>query len=259
MPIVKTIAVINQKGGVGKTTTVANLGQAIAHRGHKVCLIDLDPQSQLTLHLGAEASAESSSVYDLLTSGADLTSCAAEVSEHLALIPSVIDLAAAEMELIGTVGREQILGDRLSEQALPYEFVLIDCPPSISLVSENILTASDAILVPVIPTTLSLRTLDQLTAFVTDDYGALQIYSFFSKVDRRKRLHRDIVASLSETHAGVLKTAIPNSVQVERMGLHREPVAAYARRSESARAYEALWDELTRALESAKALPHAGE
>jgi chromosome partitioning protein len=113
MPAVRIVAVINQKGGVGKTTTVANLGAALAAAGRDVCLIDLDPQAHLTLHLGLEPGAADASVYDMLTADAAVESAARPVAPRLWVVPSAIDLAAAEVELVGTVGREQILRDRL--------------------------------------------------------------------------------------------------------------------------------------------------
>ena len=158
----RTVAVINQKGGVGKTTTVANLGAAVAARGHSVLLVDLDPQSHLTLHMGLEPGASPLSMYDVLTAEADIASVARPVGEHLWVVPSVIDLAAAEVELVGTVGREQILRDRLRAAPLPYEFALIDCPPSLGLLTLNALAAADDVLIPLQPHFLALQGMGKL-------------------------------------------------------------------------------------------------
>jgi cellulose biosynthesis protein BcsQ len=126
-----------------------------------------------------------------------------------------------------------------------YDLIFLDCPPSISLVSENVFRAADALVVPLIPTTLSLRTLDQLKKFVRDHDLDVQILPFFSMVDRRKTLHREIVATLADTYPELLATAIPSATQVERMGVHRDVVAAFAPTSRVAAAYRDLWEEVS--------------
>ena len=164
---VRTIAVINQKGGVGKTTTVANLGAALAAGGRDVFLIDLDPQSHLTLHLGVEPGSRPVSMYNVMTGQADLASATVRLAQHLWLAPAVIDLAAAEVELVGTVGREQILRDRLAAQVPPAELALIDCPPSLGLLTLNALAAADDVLIPLQPHFLALQGLGKLLETVS--------------------------------------------------------------------------------------------
>ena len=260
MPAVKVIAVINQKGGVGKTTTVANLGQAIARRGHEVCLIDLDPQSQLTLHLGADVGSETAGIYDLLISGAALSSCATSVSEHLALIPSVIDLAAAEMELIGTVGREQILGDRLSEQDLPYEFVLIDCPPSLGILTLNALAAADEIIIPLQAHFLALQGLGRLLETVSLvqrrinprlRVGGVVLCMF----ERHTRLAGEVAADLGAffaeargsdvpwADARIFQTVIRRNVKLAESPSYGKTIFDYEPNSHGAEDYAALAEE----------------
>jgi chromosome partitioning protein len=162
MTPVKVIAVINQKGGVGKTTTVANLGAGIAALGRDICLVDLDPQAHLTLHLGFEPPPRSLSMYDVMVAEADFESVTAKAGPHFWLAPAVIDLAAAETELAGVVGREQVLGDRFAAKRLPYEYVMIDCPPSLGLLTLNALAAADEVLIPLQPHFLALQGLGKL-------------------------------------------------------------------------------------------------
>ena len=166
MPPVKTVAVINQKGGVGKTTTVASLGAALAERGRRTCLIDLDPQAHLTLHFGLEPGSRPG-VYDVLTGATPVRDALAEVRPHLHLAPAVIDLAAAEVELSATVGREQILRDRLREADLPCDLALIDCPPSLGLLPLNALAAADEVFIPLQPHFLALQGLGKLLETVS--------------------------------------------------------------------------------------------
>src|SRR5690606_6244288 len=127
-----------------------------------------------------------------------------------------------------------------------YDYVFLDCPPSISLVSESVFEAADALLVPVIPTTLSLRTTDQLERFIAgeDWRRPPKVMGFFSMVDRRRKLHRDIVEELSAGREDMLSAQIPVSTDVERMGVHRSPLGVWAPRSRAGRAYEQLWEEV---------------
>jgi chromosome partitioning protein len=158
---VRTIAVINQKGGVGKTTTVANLGSALSAMGLRVGLIDLDPQAHLTLHVGIEPGQPAVGMYEVLTAEAPMMEAMIEVSPGLWAAGSSIDLAAAEVELVGTVGREQILCDRLAA-GLPFDVVMIDCPPSLGLLTLNALAAADEVLIPLQPHFLALQGLGKL-------------------------------------------------------------------------------------------------
>ncbi len=167
MACVRTIAVTNQKGGVGKTTTTANLAAALAHRGHNVCVVDLDPQAHLTIHFGIDPANVPVSMYDVMTRGAPLTRAAVLVEPMLTVIPATIDLAAAEVELAGEVGREHVLRSRFNDEALPYELVLIDCPPSLGLLTLNALAATGEILIPLQPHFLALQGLSRLLETVS--------------------------------------------------------------------------------------------
>jgi len=158
----RSIAVINQKGGVGKTTTAVNLGAALADSGQRVCLVDLDPQAHATLHLGVAPGRDDRSVYDVLVGDLPLSAVRRQISDQLTLVPSHIDLAAAEVELTGVVGREMILRDRLVADHEPYDYLLIDCPPSLGVLTLNALTAVDEVLIPLQPHFLALHGLSKL-------------------------------------------------------------------------------------------------
>ena len=141
-PTMRRIAVLNQKGGVGKTTTTVNLAAALAAEGHRTLVLDLDPQAHATLHLGLLPGRSGPSLYESLTRGLPLADVRREVAPNLFICGSHIDLAAAEVELINTVGREVVLRDLLDADPDPFDFVLMDCPPSLGILSLNALCAA---------------------------------------------------------------------------------------------------------------------
>lgn len=158
----RSIAIINQKGGVGKTTTAVNLSASLARQGFRVGLIDMDPQAHASLHLGVGPEPGKLSVYDLLTSDAGLDDVWHAVNDKLTVAPSHIDLAAAEVELAGVVGRELILRDKLASVAGQFDYVLIDCPPSLGILTINALSAVDDVFLPLQPHFLALHGLSKL-------------------------------------------------------------------------------------------------
>jgi chromosome partitioning protein len=153
----RSIAIINQKGGVGKTTTAVNLSAALAEQGRRVCLIDLDPQAHASLHLGVALGEDRDSVYQVLTGDTRLADVRVAIEENLWLIPSQLDLAAAEMELAGEVGREVILRDKMALDDGDYDYLIIDCPPSLGVLTLNALTAVREVFLPLQPHFLALH------------------------------------------------------------------------------------------------------
>ena len=158
----RSIAIMNQKGGVGKTTTAVNVGAALAQTGLRICLIDLDPQAHASLHLGVEPQPDEISIYEVLTGKARLSEARRQVSENLWLVGSTLDLVAAEIELSGVIGRELILRDKLAAEEQPFDYLLIDCPPSLGILTLNALVAVDEIFIPLQPHFLALHGLSKL-------------------------------------------------------------------------------------------------
>jgi chromosome partitioning protein len=158
----RRIAVINQKGGVGKTTTCCNVGAALASAGKSVLLIDLDPQAHLTMHLGIEPGGDAPTIYEVLTNRTSVDEATIRCRENLWLVPSHIDLAAAEMELVGVMGREAILGDALRKLPRPYDYLIVDCPPSLGVLTVNGLAAVAEVFIPLQPHFLALQGVGKL-------------------------------------------------------------------------------------------------
>jgi len=158
----KCITVINQKGGVGKTTTVANLGVALARRDRRVLIIDLDPQAHLTIHLGVEPEGDQPNSYTLLTLQQSIADIRQTVEERLCLVPSHLDLAAAENELVSIIGRETLLQDALDEVAHEHDYAIVDCPPSLGVLTLNGLCAADEVLIPMQAHFLALQGVSKL-------------------------------------------------------------------------------------------------
>jgi chromosome partitioning protein len=237
----RVLASYNIKGGVGKTSAAVNLAYLASREGARTLLWDLDPQGGTTFLLrvrpkvkgGGRKLVRGQSDPDDLIKGTD--------HEGLDLLPADFSYRHMDLALDGTKKPTQRLARVLAPLALEYDYVFLDCPPSVSLV--------DALLVPVIPGPLSSRTLAQLTDVVADQGKRRpDVLAFFSMVDGRKRLHKEIMEELAGRE-GVLATAIPAASVVERMGAEREPIAAFAPRSRAAAAYEALWAEVRERLD----------
>jgi chromosome partitioning protein len=238
------LATYNVKGGVGKTSTAVNLARLAAEQGSSTLLWDLDPQGASTylfrvkpkIKGGGRKLVRGRSDVDALIKGTD--------HEGLDLLPADFSYRHMDLALDGTKRPTARLARVIEPLADDYEYTFLDCPPSVSLVSESVFEAADVLLVPIIPATLSSRTFDQIEQLLTDEHGP-RVMAFFSMVDRRKHLHREVMAQLRDEQPGaLLETAIPMAADVERMGSHRRPIADFAPRSAAARAYAQLWDEI---------------
>ena len=241
----KVLATYNIKGGVGKTTTAVNLAYLAAREGRRTLLWDLDPQAAATFLFRVRPRVKGGG-RALVTRRRPLeTAIKATDFDNLDLLPADFSYRNMDLELDDTKKRTRRLGQLLDTVADDYDVVFLDCPPSISLVSENVLHASDILLVPLIPATLSLRTFAQLTKFVADaEENPPEVVAFFSMADRRKRLHRDVIDAISREHTRVADTVVPSLSVIEQMAEHRAPVPAFAPTSRAARCYEQLWAEV---------------
>ena len=241
----KALALYNIKGGVGKTTTAVNLAYLAAREGRRTLLWDLDPQAAATFLFRVRPRVKGGSRALVTRSRPIAAALKATDFEGLDLLPADFSYRNMDLELDDTRHRTRRLDQLLRSLSGDYDIVFLDCPPSVSLVSENVMHASDLLLVPLIPAALSLRTLDQLTRFVTDSGGHRpQVTAFFSMADRRKRLHRDVIATLSRDHPSVAHTVVPALSIIEQMAERRAPVPAFAPNSRAAVCYEQLWAEV---------------
>ena len=241
----KVLATYNIKGGVGKTSTAVNLAYLSAREGRRTLLWDLDPQAAATYLFRVRPRVKGGS-HALVTRSWPLDAALKATDfDNLDLLPADFSYRNMDLDLDDTKKRTRRLGKLLSSVADDYDTVFLDCPPSVSLVSENVLHAADTLLVPLIPATLSLRTLDQLTRFVADSEGSRpEIVAFFSMADRRKRLHRDVIDTIPRDGTRIADTVIPSLAIIEQMAERRAPVSAFAPASRAALCYEQLWAEV---------------
>jgi len=246
---VKTIAVWTIKGGVGKTSASVNLAHAAALTGIRTLLWDLDPQGAASFYLRVVPRLPGG-VRTLVRTSEDLGRLALPTEfDNLHILPADFSYRHLDLELEAHRKPKKRLSKRLAPLADRFDLVMIDCPPSVSLVSEAMLRAADALLVPVIPTTLSMRTLEQVRRFVADaGRHRPKIMPFLSMVDRRKRIHQDTCEQCLLDRR-FLRAPIPSASVVEKMGLTRAPVAATLPSQPAARAFDALWDEIAWRLE----------
>lgn len=254
MPDLRIIAVTNQKGGVGKTTTAINLGAALAMKGNKVLIVDLDPQGNASTGLGIEPQDREATTYDLLLEELPLESVVVETDiENLLIAPSTTDLSSADIELVANEKRSHLLHDALrspTADALGLDYVLIDCPPSLNLLTVNALVAAHSVLIPLQSEFFALEGLSQLMLTIREVREAanpkLRIEGVVLTMhDTRNNLAQQVEADARETLGElVFSTVVPRNVRVSEAPSFAMPVISYDPTSKGSQAYIALAQEL---------------
>ena len=249
----KVIAVVNQKGGVGKTTTTVNLSAALAKKGKKVLLIDEDPQGNATSGVGVNKKQEKS-IYDVIINETELEETIVESSiKKLFVCPSNINLAGAEVELVPMMARENKLKAKLDLIKDKFDYILIDCPPSLGLLTINALTAADSIIIPIQCEYYALEGVGQLMNTVNLIKQQLNKELYIEGVvltmnDARTNLSNQVISEVKKYFKdNVYKTIIPRNVKLSEAPSYGMPITAYAPRSKGARCYEKLANELLKA------------
>ena len=243
----KIIATFNIKGGVGKTSTAVNLAYLAARGGSRTLVWDLDPQGASSFYFRIKPKIKGGSK-KLIEGKRDLGDMIKGTDfDNLDLLPSDFSFRNLDLVLEDKKKPTHQLEKLLKPLSQEYDFIFLDCPPSISLLSEAVFKAADILLSPVIPTTLSIRTLDQLKQFIKEEKNKkLQIMPFFSMVDRRKKMHLDILETMPKNYPELLKSTIPYASDIERMGLERMPLGGFVKSGRSLQAYKDLWEEINR-------------
>ena len=247
----RIIAVANQKGGVGKTTTAINLSACLAEAGKKVLVIDVDPQGNTTSGLGVDKEELENTVYELLLSESALEECLIKnVLENLDLIPSNINLSGAEIELIGIPEKEYLLRRKTEEIVKNYDFVIIDCPPSLSMLTVNAMTTANTVLVPIQCEYYALEGLSQLLHTINLvkerlNPGLEMEGVVFTMYDARTNLSLQVVENVKDhLKQTIYKTIIPRNVRLAEAPSHGLPINLYDSKSAGAESYRLLAEEV---------------
>lgn len=247
----RTIAVANQKGGVGKTTTAINLSACLAEKNKKVLMIDIDPQGNTTSGLGVDKNSAENTIYELFLDECSLKDCIQNsVMENLTVIPSNINLSGAEIELISMEEKEYLLKNKLDQIKDDYDFIIIDCPPSLNLLTVNAMVAADTVLVPIQCEYYALEGLSQLMHtidLIKERLNPkLEIEGVvFTMYDARTNLSSQVVENVKENlNKKIYKTIIPRNVRLAEAPSYGMPINMYDGRSAGAEAYRFLAEEV---------------
>ena len=247
----RIIAIANQKGGVGKTTTAINLSASLASLGKKVLAIDMDPQGNMSSGLGVDKNEVEKTVYDLIIGNIEIEECIyEEVIENLDVLPSNIDLSAAEIELIGVDNKEYILRDEVNKVKEKYDFIIIDCPPALSMLTINAMTTSDSVLVPIQCEYYALEGLSQLIhtiELVQERLNPeLEIEGVvFTMYDARTNLSLQVVENVKDNlNQNIYKTIIPRNVRLAEAPSYGMPINLYDPKSKGTESYLLLAEEV---------------
>ena len=242
----KIIACYSNKGGVGKTATSVNLAHTLAEAGHRVLLCDLDPQGASGFYLRVKPSKKLKDESFFRDVKRFTEAIRGSDFEKLDILPANVSFRDFDIFLARMKNSRSRLKKALMAGGTDYDIVVLDCPPNISTLSENVFRASDAIVVPVIPTTLSERTFEQLLEFFRDNnLDRKKIFAFFSMAQSSKTLHAETMERMRAAHpTRFLDVTVPFAADVEKMGVHRAPVSIFARSRAAAQAYDALWRDV---------------
>lgn len=241
----KIFATYNIKGGVGKTAAAVNLAYLSGQSGFRTLVWDLDAQGAATFYYRVEGRIRGGGER-LIQRKRNLPK-AIRTTDHtnVDLIPADMSLRNLDVDLTRQKKPLHRLGKLLRSVKDDYDVVILDCAPTVSLVSENIINTANWLLIPLIPTHLSLRAYDQLQGFFSEQHlQTNRLLPFFSMVDKRKRLHRELIVEFAATHPELIRTYIPYLSQIEQMGVHRAPIGAYAGASVGGRAFDSLWQAI---------------
>jgi cellulose biosynthesis protein BcsQ len=240
-----TLALYSNKGGVGKTAAAVNLSYLSAQTGTKTLICDLDPQGSATYYFRVKPKLKSGPKGFVKGNKGVYKSVKGTDFENLDILPADFSLRKLDVLYTKFGNSKKRLKKMLYPFAGEYRLIILDCPVTIGILAENILNAADCTLVPMIPTTLSVRTYNQLLAFCKKKrYDVAKIYPFFSMVDRHKKMHKDLMLSVSRKYRGVLKSFVPYLAQIEKMGIYRAPVAVSAPESLASKSYQNLWSKV---------------
>lgn len=247
----KTIAIANQKGGVGKTTTAINLSASLAAKGKKVLVIDMDPQGNTTSGYGIDKNNLDDTIYELILGECAITDCVLkEVIPNVSILPSNVNLAAAEIELIGVEKKEYILKNEVDYIKDQYDYIMIDCPPSLSMLTINAMTTADSVLVPIQCEYYALEGLSQLIHTINlvkerlnEDLDMEGVV--FTMYDSRTNLSNQVVENVKQNlKQKVYDTVIPRNIRLAEAPSYGMPISVYDAKSAGAEAYMSLADEI---------------